>query len=108
MPVYPGVLRGADNTPRKPAPCYHSHSVANRSVRGQEEQLPESKVSSMPPSKALTDLILAVGVVLVSPPLASPSHSPFRRMSALTRVLMLAARFSSPRKLVRPLLTRKS
>jgi hypothetical protein len=48
----------------------------------------------MPPlarSKALTDLILAVGVVLVSLPWASPSHSPFRRMSGLAGVLMLAA-----------------
>jgi hypothetical protein len=63
-------------------------------VRGQEDQLPEFKASPMPPlarSKALTDLILAVGVVLVSLPWASPSHSPFRHMSGLTGVLMLAA-----------------
>ncbi len=54
----------------------------------------ESKASPMPPlarSKALTDLILAVGVVLASLPWASPSKSPFRRMSGLTAVLMLAA-----------------
>jgi hypothetical protein len=56
--------------------------------------LPEPKVPPMPPiapSKALTDIILAVGVVIVSLPWASPSHSPFRRMSGLTGVLMLAA-----------------
>ena len=56
--------------------------------------MPESKASPMPPlarSKALTDLILAVGVVLVSIPWASPSNSLFRGMSGLTAVLMLAA-----------------
>ncbi len=41
-------------------------------------------------SKAVTDLILAVGVVLVSLPWASPSNSLFRRMSGLTAVLALA------------------
>jgi hypothetical protein len=48
----------------------------------------------MPPlarSKALIDLILAVGVVLVSLPWASPSNSLFRGKSGLTAVLMLAA-----------------
>jgi hypothetical protein len=77
-----------------PASCYHSHSIADCPVRGQEDQLPESKVSQMPPtspSQALTDLILAVGVVLVSIVWASPSHSPFRHVSGLTGVLMLAA-----------------
>jgi hypothetical protein len=42
------------------------------------------------PSKPLTDLILAVGVVLASLPWASPSNSLFRRMSGLAAVLMLA------------------
>lgn len=46
---------------------------------------------SLVSSEALTDLVLAVGVVLVSLFWASPSHSPFRRMSGLTGVLMLAA-----------------
>jgi hypothetical protein len=48
----------------------------------------------MPPlarSKAITDLALAVGVVLVSLPWASPSNSLFRHTSGLTALLMLAA-----------------
>jgi hypothetical protein len=76
--------------------CPHAdiiRSVADRSVRGQEDQLPKSKVAPMPlaPSKALTDIILAVGVVLVSLPWASPSNSLFRGKTGLTAVLMLAA-----------------
>jgi hypothetical protein len=77
-----------------PASCYHCTVLPARFVSGPEDQLQESKASPMPPlarSKALTDLILAVGVVLVSLPWASPSNSPFRRMSGLTAVLMLAA-----------------
>jgi hypothetical protein len=42
-------------------------------------------------SGALTDLILALGVVLVSLPWASPSNSLFRRISGLGAVLALAA-----------------
>lgn len=56
--------------------------------------MPEPTAKPKPPltrSQALTDLVLAVSVVLVSLPWASPSHSPFRRMSGLTAVLMLAA-----------------
>jgi hypothetical protein len=48
----------------------------------------------MPPLarwKALIDLVLAVGVVLVSLPWASPSNLLFRGKSGLTAVLMLAA-----------------
>lgn len=48
----------------------------------------------MPPlarSKALIDLVLSMGVVLVSLPWASPSNSLFRGKSGLTAVLMLAA-----------------
>jgi len=42
-------------------------------------------------SKAITDLMLAVSVVLVSLPWASPSNSLFRHWSGLTALLMLAA-----------------
>ena len=48
----------------------------------------------MPPparSKALIDLILAVGVVLVSLPWASPTHSPVSAHEWPHGVLMLAA-----------------
>jgi len=48
----------------------------------------------MPPlarSKAIGDLVLAVGVVLVSLPWASPSNSLLRRWSGLTALLLLAA-----------------
>jgi len=77
-----------------PACCYHSVVLPDRSERGPDDHLPEAKASTMPPlarSKALTDLILAVGAVLLSLPWASPSHSPFRHMTGLTEVLMLAA-----------------
>jgi len=76
------------------ASCYRCTVLPDRSVRDPQGQLPESKILPMPPlarSKALTDLMLAVGVVLVSLPWASPSNSLFRRMSGLTAVLMLAA-----------------
>lgn len=48
----------------------------------------------MPPpagSKALIDLVLAIGVVLASLPWASPPNSLFRGKSGLTAVLLLAA-----------------
>jgi len=54
----------------------------------------EFQTIPMPPlarSKAITDLVLAVGFVLVSLPWASPSNSLFRRSSGLTTLLMLAA-----------------
>jgi hypothetical protein len=69
--------------------------LPDRSKRGPEDHLPQTQPSPFPPplarSKALTDLILAVGVVLVSLPWASPSNSLFRHVTGLTSVLMLAA-----------------
>ena len=87
-------MRFADDTPAILASCYHCAVLPDHTVDGPDDQSPESKASPIPPlarSKALTDLILAVGVVLVSLPWASPSNSLFRRMSGLTAVLMLAA-----------------
>jgi hypothetical protein len=74
--------------------CYHRAVLTNRSVREPKDQLPATQGSSTPRlgrSEALTDLVLAVGVVLVSLPWASPSRSLFRHLSGLGAVLALAA-----------------
>lgn len=76
------------------ASCYHPIVLPDRAERGPEDRLSEPKASPMPPlarSQAFTDLVFATGVVCVSLPWASPSESPFRYMSGLTAVLMLAA-----------------
>lgn len=59
-----------------------------------EDQLPRSRFQSKTPlsrAGAVTDLFLAVGVVLVSLPWASPSKFPFRQARGVAGVLALAA-----------------
>jgi hypothetical protein len=87
-------LRVADDVLGMPPSCYHRTLLLDTSVRGPGDPLSEPKASPIPPlarSKAFTDLILTVGLVLVSISWASPSNSLFRRTSGLTAVLMLAA-----------------
>lgn len=59
-----------------------------------EGQSPNSRFESKAPlsrAAAITDLVLAVGVVLVSIPWASPSKFPFRQAHGVAGVLGLAA-----------------